>query len=53
MREVAPTVEDKVDMLIDKLKEKSQSGKGFDIYHQFQMLTLDVIAQMGKSDAGC
>jgi len=46
MREVAPTVEDKVQLLVDKLREKSEAGTGFDIYVSFQMLTLDIIAQM-------
>ena len=48
MRDIASSVEEKVDLLVDKLKQKCQSEKGFDIYEQFQMLTLDVIAQLGK-----
>ena len=48
MREVAPTVEDKVQLLVNKIKEKAEDGKGFDIYDQFQMLTLEIIAQMSK-----
>ena len=48
MRAVTPSVEAKVDQLIEVLKQKSEEGKGFDIYDKFQMLTLDVIAQLSK-----
>ena len=49
MRDVAPTVEEKVQLLVDKLREKSEDGKGFDIYISFQMLTLEIIAQMSEN----
>ena len=49
VRALAPIVDVKVQTLVSKLREVSGNGKGFDIYDQFQMLTMDVIAQLGKS----
>ena len=48
MREIAPVVDDKVKMLMQKLQTLADKGEGFDIYDEFQNLTMDVIAQMGK-----
>lgn len=45
MRQVAPSVNEKVQLLIGKFKEISSKSEGFDIYLQFQMLTLDIIAK--------
>ena len=47
MREIAPVVDDKVQTLMQKLGTLADQGDGFDIYDEFQNLTMDIIAQMG------
>ncbi|CAI2353301.1 unnamed protein product [Caenorhabditis sp. 36 PRJEB53466] len=54
MKAMFATVELKVDVFLNVLKEKSQRGERFDILEDFQALTLDVIAKCAFAiDSSC